>query len=250
MRLLGLLFALFLSLVIVYFSVLFWGLGRTLPQFSNALLEKPTPWIVHPWDRGENWPLDSGTEMLWVDVVRDAKGLIRAVPSTEVVKLDKLPATPSLKELSEKTKTCCLVVNILSNVEDIDHQVSNELGKEWEGRVLIQSEYDPVLTQMQSQRPFFAYGTSAPDRLRWLTYQSLHLLPAVNYNRDVYISPLKIGPNTAVSQAIVNEVHRRKRKIMIGPLHTADEALEAKKFAPDAYFLMEQTLLDALRDKH
>lgn len=250
MRFLALLAGVFVLVAMIYFMILFWGMGRPVTIFSNEILDKPTPWIIRPWDV----ELDLGPNAFeWADVVRDASGVLRLVPSelreqneTELAKSSALKKT--LREHTKEAKTCCLVVNIISNVADIDTQVSAEIPKEWDGRVLIQSEYEPVLTQLHIQRPLFAFGTSAADRVRFLTYQSLRLLPAVNFTRDVYVTPLKMSGRTVLSDKIVEEVHRRKRRVVVGPLRTENETREAKLFSPDGYFILSSEAARPLQD--
>lgn len=250
MRFLGLLAAIAVILGMIYFSILFWGMGRPITIFSNELLEKPSPWLIQPWDT----KLDLGlNHFLWADVVRDSGGVLRVIPTAmrdqnEAVLSKSTELQKTLRELATETKNCCLVVNIISNVEDIDLQVSAEIPRDWDNRLLVQSEYEPILTQLHIQRPLFAYGTSAADRVRWLTYQSLGLLPAVSFTRDVYVTPLRISGRLALSPGLVDEVHRRKRRVVVGPLRTESETREAKKYSPDGYFILTEDAARGLQD--
>lgn len=250
-RFLALLSSLALALVLAYLTVYFWGRGRSFPQFTNEFLSQPAPWLVYPWDQEPPSAPAAGTAMRWLDVVRDKEGLLRLVPThlrelTAKNLADSPDLGPQLRQYADDKKGRFLIVNVLSNVSDIDRQVAEELAREWDGRVLIQSEFEPILSQTQNQRPMFAYGASAPDRLRWLTYRSLGLLPAVNYNRDVYVTPLYIHRQLAVSESIVEEVHRRNRKILVGPLISAEDVREAKNFGPDGYILFSQAAAAAV----
>ncbi len=252
MKFFGLLAMVFVVLAMVYFSILFWGLGRPMSSFNNEFLDKPSPWVFVPWDVTlDQSPNGNPTVIEWLDVVRDNEGLVKLVPSRlrDLGDLELSKSTDLKKTLRDyflESKARCVVVNIISNVTDIDTQVSTEIPRDWNGRVLVQSEYEPILTQLHVQRPLFAFGTSAADRLRWLTYQSLRLLPAVNFTRDVYITPLKLSGQNAVTPAIVDEVHRRKKKIVIGPLRDQKQIDEAKSFSPDGYFILTPEAARAL----
>ncbi|PWU14477.1 MAG: hypothetical protein C5B49_13165 [Bdellovibrio sp.] len=231
-----------------YLSLLLWGLNRHDDRFANEFLCQPRPWLVAPW----NMPTDTQVKNLWVDVTRDAEGILRCVPRGDGGPLPLKPGAPTLREFARKfsahAREKFLLVSVLANLENIDQQVSRELAAEWDERVLIQSEFEPVLAQLKILRPLFAFGTSAADRVRWLSYSSVGLLPAVSFSRDVYVTPLRLNGHQAVTASLIREIHRRQKKILLGPLATPAEIDEAHQLDPDGYFVTNDQALKALQD--
>lgn len=236
----------------IYFTIFFWGLGRTHTEFSNAFLEQKAPWVIVPWDQiGAMRPLldaDSPEKkslsiVIWSAVRKNEKKTLEAVGFSPEQKQE-------FAEWINQVKADFLVLEVTSNVENIDTDLNQLLPPAWDGRVLIQSEYEPVLVQMHVRRPLFAMGTSAPDRMRLLTFDSIGLVASVNFAREVFVTPLESGNRVMVRPSIVEEIRRRRRKVILGPLKTEADVVQASEFGPDGYFIVSEDAARALRQKH
>ena len=264
-----LMFVLGLSVVcaIIYFTFLFWGKGRPIHSFDHSFDLKGKPYVILPWDsemastpENPRWSeLQSklknkgGTLALWIDVYRDQSGSLKALPSQfRPAPLGKLhPEVKDqgvlLSEVIKKWGNGPYVLNVHSNVENIDIQLTKEFESLPQAKALVQSEYDNVMLSTKTIRPLWSYGTSASDRMRWMTYGSLGLIEAVNFKGDVYLSPLSVRSLPAIDSKIVTEVHRRQQSVILGPLNTAADAEVALALDADGYFVTSEEALAALK---
>lgn len=252
MRFFMLVFGLLAALAAMYFMILFWGLGRTLPHFEHPFSKLEFPQAAAAWDSAI-WatapPEQSKRLIFWIDVYRAQDGRLRVLPSAlrpepqEVLPKNLGDEGPLAKELLQgRNSDQPVVLNVLSNVDGIDLQLHEELKDLALQRVLVQSEFDNVMTAIKKLQPMWIYGTSASDRVRWNMFASLGLAPAVTFTGDIYVSPLKVRNLDAMNSAILNEVRRRGMLLLMGPLGSVDEVRQAQAYYPDIYFV---TSLDA-----
>jgi glycerophosphoryl diester phosphodiesterase len=84
-------------------------------------------------------------------------------------------------------------------------------------RVLIQSDVDGILRDMRMLRPDLLFGTSQAQITQLLMLAPFALESIAPLKGDVYISEATRGESKLVNERVVNEVHRRGRKIFVGP---------------------------------
>lgn len=226
MRFLGLIFGLGLFSAVVYGMFFVWGHTRQFVAFENEFLKQPTPWVFLPAELNPE-----KNEIPWLEIEQAQDGLLKVKATGEA-----LPAWIS------KNKPSFLVLSVLNSKSEIHEQISSLVPTGMEEKILVQSEIDVVLASLKTLRARWAYGTSIADQVRWKSFDSLGLVSAVSFVRDVYVTPLTGRHGDKLSSSIVNEVRRRGLKLVIGPLSSESEVQEAKEFKPDGYFILKSDL--------
>ena len=246
MRLILLTLGTFAILGILILTIRLWGLGRTSERFDHPWQQLKTPWIVVPLSLESKAPSDA---ILWIDVLRSKEQNLYSL--NEELDLSRLTWTDEelakhateLKVILEKYKNRNLVLNIRSNVENIDLQISDLIGKTGEGRVLIQSDYDLVLQSIKKLQPLWLYGATTADKVRFRTFESIWVETATPFKGDVYIGPFQQKHVPLLTETIFQEIKRRGKKVIIGPLQSKEEIDLALRLGADGVFIDQAGLL-------
>lgn len=144
--------------------------------------------------------------------------------------------TPALKEYYQQFPQTRFVLNLVDNAMDVHVTVTDAISDlNPDKRTIIQSDANVVIDSVKTLKPAWLYGTSVPDLVRMLTFDSMYLLPAIQYKGDVFIAPFKISKRNAFNADIIEEMRRRHKKIMLGPLKSAEEYAKAQTYSPDGY---------------
>lgn len=247
-----------------------WGLGQNYPLYEHAFFSGPTPMIIVKTDT-----LPGAQEILklrpdaviWLDVrfsrekvpfvlpaSRDKEFLEmkhqeqEKNPTTPIMigsKLSEYPweqinefykTTPALKEFYEQLPQTRFVLNIVDNVADahtaLVDAISNLKPNE---RTLIQSEALIIMTSIKDLKPEWVYGTSTPDLMRLLTFDSLYVLPSTQFKGDVFIAPFTLLKRPAFNSDIIEEMRRRNKRIFLGPIQNEAQLAEASRYKADGY---------------
>lgn len=87
-------------------------------------------------------------------------------------------------------------------------------------RSLIASPEDGFLRDMREKKPMWLFGTSQAQGTRLKMLDSIGLAPVVTLLGDVFVleSAMRRPSLYEVSDSIVAEIHRRKMKLIIGPV--------------------------------
>lgn len=226
MRFLALILSLGLFSAIIYGMFYAWGHSRSFAVFENEFLKKPKPWVILPSSQRP-----SSEEIPWVEVEQNKEGLL-VVPSEN----------QTFSDWFQNNSSEFLAIHVLNSKAEIHEQISNLIPASMEEKILIQSEADVILASLKKLRARWAYGSSIADRVRWKSFDSLGLVSAVTFNRDIYFTPLYDRNGDMLSDSIVNEVRRRRLNLIIGPLKSIAEVQEAKKYQPDGYFILSSDL--------
>ncbi len=183
-------------------------------------------------------------DIIWLDVYRDSSG-------TLVV--DRAEGGPALFQILDKLEGQRVILNIESNVEDIDRQLTQGLPA-FLGKTpfLLQSRYDVVLRATKETFADVPYGSSQSDWLRMNSFSGMApwrggLLPAAPFRGDVYIAPLRWRKIPLIKEELVTEIHRRQKYLIAGPLKTLDELHQAQRLGIDGYYVTEPSVLESLR---
>lgn len=210
-------------------TIHFWGLSQSYLPYNNEFFSGTTPWIVVPAEKISGQPDEF---IAWMDVGEND--------------FEKLSAW------LEKNPGRKLILNITDNRERIDEKVVSTLekvvGKKADGKVLIQSPFDVVMSSIKEKKPMLAYGSSQADRMRFRTFQSMGILTATPFKGDVYVGPLIHNKVPLFSQEIRQEMNRRHKKVILGRLETAEEVQQALRLDVDGVYMENPSLLiDAVR---
>lgn len=270
MRVLLISIATFIVIGVLILMTRIWGLGQTFQEFPHEFFAGGTPLTVVKADS-----LDSVRAILakksdaaiWIDVrvsndkvafvlapSRDEEFMVNrlkmqeANPQTRIYTGGRLSeysweqinefykTTPALKEYYLQFPQTRFVLNLVDNAMDVHVTVTDAIeGLNPDKRTIIQSEANVVIDSVKSLKPAWLYGTSVPDLVRMLTFDSLYLLPAIQYKGDVFIAPFKISKRNAFNADIITEMRRRHKKVLLGPLKSAEEYAKAQTYSPDGY---------------
>ncbi|RYZ89377.1 MAG: hypothetical protein EOP06_09435, partial [Proteobacteria bacterium] len=258
MRVIFISFGAIVVMAVALLTVRFWGQGQRFAEFQHPFFEGSTPTLIfktNSLEETESVVATQPSAALWLDVrsTHDQALIVFArdltpkelkelspnepssSPSSNVAEpADRGPKTMAydfakvkalqpqamlLKDLLVKYPKQRVVLNILDNVERIDLWIKDTL-KDLGGekRFILQSNYNVVMTSVKEQEPFWLFGCGQADLMRFMSFESMWILPAVPFKGDVFIAPFKLLGRTAFSEEILQEVQRRKKKIILGPL--------------------------------
>lgn len=247
-----------------------WGLGQSYSLYEHSFFSGSTPLIIVKADTVEKADEDLKLRpdaVLWLDVrlSKDKVAFILPVsrdnefleakrqeqeknPTTPIMignKLAEYPWNqiqdfyknpPLLKDYYEKFPQVRFLINIVDNVSEV-HQVVVDVIKDLKPneRTLVQSDALIIMTSIKDLKPEWVYGTSVPDLVRLLTFDSMWILPSTQFKGDVFISPFKIQNRVAFNDDIISEMRRRKKRVLLGPIRTESEFTEASRLQADGY---------------
>lgn len=270
MRIFFITVASFIVLGVLILMARIWGLGQNYPLYEHAFFSGPTPLIIVKADT-----LDAAKEALklrpdaviWLDVrfsrekvpfilpeTRDKEFLDmkrqeqEKNPTTPIMigaKLSEYPweqinefykTTPALKEYYGQFPQTRFVLNIVDNVADAHTTLVNAI-KDFKPneRTFIQSEALIIMTSIKDLKPEWVYGTSTPDLMRLMTFDSLYVLPSTQFKGDVFVSPFTILKRPAFNDDIIKEMRRRNKRIFLGPIQSEAQFAEASRYKVDGY---------------
>ena len=236
MRLLLLIGVIFLVVASLIGMTHFWGLSQPIVEYPTPFFERVSS--IVPWDGPlpPNAKTCDEQRLAWqVPVQTNSRHELRLVATTETSRRTWPDNSgPSLEEWLSQQPPCPLFVQVLSNVENIHQQVAKAFGAKWDSLVLMQSDVDTVVQALRPLKPTWAYGTSSPDRMRLLTFESLAILPATPLKVDAWVGPLMNRSVALLNHNVMKELRRRKKKIVIGPIQSAEELMRAQLFGADA----------------
>lgn len=204
----------------------FWGLGQNHTEFSSDFFQNTSGYVRHWTD-----PKLQENDVIWVDIVQNQDPDLVLIPndSTEA---------PFLRDYLKTKPLSKMILNLNDNKMGV-HQLLAKILKESQAnqRVIVQSLYSPIILSTRTEAPSALYGTSQPDLLKFAAMEALHILPAAPFKGDVFIAPLKLKGRPAFSAALIQEMRRRKKSIILGPVSNEQELEIARAHAPDLIFV-------------
>jgi hypothetical protein len=270
MRVLLISIATFIVIGILILMTRIWGMGQTFPEFPHEFFAGNAPLTVvkaDSLDAVKAILAKKSDAVIWIDVrvsndkvafvlspSRDQEFMVarlkmqEANPQTHIYTGGRLSeysweqinefyqTTPALKEYYQQFPQTRFVLNLVDNAMDVHVTVTDAISDlNPDKRTIIQSEANVVIDSVKTLKPAWLYGTSVPDLVRMLTFDSLYVLPAIQFKGDVFIAPFKISKRNAFNADIIAEMRRRHKRILLGPLKSAEEYVKAQSYSPDGY---------------
>lgn len=258
------------AVAVLIFMARIWGLGQNYPRYEHAFFNGSSPLII-----AKITTLEQAQEavslrpdvVLWIDVrfsrekvpfilpaSRDNEFLDRkrqeqeknpTVPIMIGGRLSEYPweqineffkNTPSLKEFYQQFPKTRFVLNIVDNVGEA-HTTLVDTIKEFKPneRTLIQSDVLVIMTSIKEIKPEWVYGTSTPDLMRLMTFDSMYVLPSTLFKGDVFIAPFTIKKRPGFNVDIITEMRRRNKRIILGPIESEAQFAEASRLKVEGY---------------
>jgi hypothetical protein len=258
MRVLFISLASVLLLFVVLLITRLWGMGQQYPEFQHPFFQAgPAPVVILKAEsEGEiDQALKQKSDLaIWLDIgttldkkliifSRDFSSKDMSIEAYrgpkpigyEFQKLKNIqPEIRELKDIIAKYPEQRFVLNVVDNVENVHKWLTESLkGMNGEKRFLLQSNYNVIMTSIKDIEPFWLYGCSQADLMRFMTFESMWILPSIPFKGDVFISPYKLMKREAFNDAIIEEVRRRKKKIVLGPLVDKSEFDDASRLKAD-----------------
>ncbi len=257
--------------ILVLFIVLLisrlWGMGQQYPDFQHPFFEgSSSPLIIVKGESEKDLQeiqRQKPDAAVWLDVAttsdqkiivftRDLKAKEMSIetyrgPKSLAYSFEQLrsmhPEVRELRGIVAEFPTRKFVLNILDNVTGIHIGLVEALkGLSPEKRILLQSNYNVILSSIKELEPFWLYGCSQADLMRFLTFESMWVLPATPFKGDVYIAPFILIGRPAFHESTLEEVRRRHKKIILGP------ALDKKEFDDAIRLKADGILVENLSD--
>lgn len=256
MRLIAIIISVLTAVIMALASIHFWGVGQQYIPYENKFFQSPTPWVIAPWE--QNFFLEQKKDLiLWANVYATKDHVFLVAPTSERVLKNRdreqnpSPARPLLTDLLKKFPEARFILNITDNSEDIQIQVAQVLESEKSTeRIMIQSDFNNVINSLKDLQPRMVYGSTPSDTMRLKSFQSVGILTAAPFKGDIYLAPLKLMQRSSINEGIAQELLRRFKKIIIGPLDKPEEAEQALSLgAQGLYTEKPEWLLQWLRDK-
>ncbi len=263
----------FVSLILSTFFIVFmllstvrlWGEGqRYFPydsEYFKAENVRANEELILPWEQSFFLEQDKHI-ILWIETYIgsevDAAGkeqpVMLAMPWMDRDKprksLEKKssPTRPLLRqllaEILEKYPQARFIISCDDNREQVHQYLSTAIEQAHaETHVIIQSKYDTILISLKEQRPTWLFGSTPSDLARVKTMDGMWLLAAAPFKGDVMIVPLKHRGRDSLNHNIVQELKKRFKKIIIGPLNSAEEARAARQLQADGLFYSDPTVI-------
>ncbi len=232
-----------------------WGLRQEISEFQHPFLEQPAPWRILqianldearkalslepkiifelPLRVTEQGQLflqfngefeDSIRQKKWPQ--QDYRGPKPYFYSFE--QLQKVfPHILKVEDFLKEFPNVKIIFNIIDSAQNVHDQFMQMIQtQKLKNQFLVQSDTDVILKAIKEKEPLWVYGTSYPEINRFLSLESIRLEPAAQLRSDIYITPLTIQNRTVISQNILNELRRRKKKIIVGPVLSEAEYLK------------------------
>ena len=132
----------------------------------------------------------------------------------------------TLKELLAHFPERFFILNFQDYKAGLDERILAVIDEAKAGdRVLISSPEDGILRDLRARRPTWVFGTSQAQATVLLMLSELGLEAAAPIQGDVFVGPSAQGASLFhLSDRIINEIHRRKMKIVLGPAVDGDQA--------------------------
>lgn len=189
--------------------------------------------------------------IIWVDVLMTGDGTLVAhhdisIPRNEANGKPTLVSFMKDAELGvgdrvAKLEDVLRIVpehRLILNVREYRPTLDNKLVEIVEGaragdRVLIQSESDGLLRDVRKLRATWLFGTSQAQITQLLMLIPFGLEAVAPFKGDVYITAFTRGGAKLVKPEVIVEVHRRNRKIFVGPVDDVASGEELLKRGVD-----------------
>lgn len=231
-----------------------WGLSQPILEYPSPFFDPARPEVSQPgkakpaskvlwipaWDEDPEKALpQTESTPIWVPIFQNRQRELRLWPTDQawIASLSEERQGPSFEALLPQWRNRRIFLQVLSNSQNIHEQVSQAFDSlDWKMPVLFYSEIEVVVDSMRPLRPQWSYGSSGPDRLRLLSFDSLWILPALSLPRDAWTGPLRTHTVSLLNTNVVLELRRRKKKIVIGPIQSDEDYLQALTWKPEALF--------------
>lgn len=269
MKLLGVIAASFFVLGSLYFSIRFWGQAQRYEPYSHPMMTPPPSqphWIIGAKTPEEARNLLNEAPEVWIhlDVQMSADQVLFLRPQilwSEVLTPETLDSASfrgdrnyfysfsflqslgqtqnkkyvlyRLEEALSSAPGANFIIETNDNAKDI-HLALIKIIKDLDlsQKVILHSEIDSLQKALKSEAPTWVFGMSLSERVRFLTLDTIGLSSATQLRGDYWISKLSLKGRPQMNFQILDEIHRRHKRIALGPIESPSELEIALGFKP------------------
>ncbi len=261
-----------------------WGLGQQFAEFNNPFFEGQTPQLILKADTVAKAFAAIQLKrdvVIWLDVRLSVGNVPFILPSARDIeflksktdqqklnptqkvllggKLSDYPwdqikdfysGAPTLKDFYSSFPDTRFILNIIDNVSDVDTVIVDTIkALHPDKRTFIQSDGLVLIKAIKDLKPEWVYGTSVPDLMRFLSFDSMLVLPATQFKGDVFVAPFVIMKRKAFNDEIIAEMRRRHKRIYLGPIANAQQLQEANNIKAEGLITEDlQQLLELIAE--
>lgn len=251
------------SLLFFGFTLLgirYWGLSQPEQPFEHAFWEAASHPVVKVrlLAEAESLQLREPDVILWLDLqlTADHHFLVLGEDAVERITprqlgenyvgprlsryaLERLrplfPEAALLSDFLSRFPSKRFVLNVPNGTDVHVHLVEALKDFQADRQVLIQSDTDSVLMSIKGLKPMWLYGTSRAALMKLVTLDSVGLGPAAPFRGDVFISPMTLNGRPAFTLSAYEEMRRRSKRLLLGPLSSREEFDAARQLAPTGF---------------
>lgn len=141
----------------------------------------------------------------------------------------------NLADFKSELKNRKIIFNLTENAIAGDKTLIEEfqkLGLDDQSEILISSPYEVMSKALKELAPTYIFAASLPEILRLKAMESFYLIETASVRADVIIHPLYYYKKPFFTETFLEEIKRRNKKIIIGPIPQSEyeEALKLKPF--------------------
>lgn len=233
--------------VIVFFTVKFWGLSQPYSDYQHPFFNQTETIIFKkPQFSQVDDFLNNSNDNIYLDIANTRDQKVVIVPTNIDQSLDHTKdvrnksynevekAVLLLSKYKEQLLKRKIIFNIVENAiagHLIFKDEMKALGLDKAQNFIITTPYEILAKSIKEEQPTFLFGTSQPEILKIKAMESLNLIEAVTMRADILLYPLNYYKQPFYTETLLNELKRRYKKIIVGPI-SASELEEAKKLNP------------------
>lgn len=250
MRILLITLVTFFVFFIALLTIKFWGKAQIYTDYKHAIFQQKSAvgieFLRPSYDRLAEVIKSDKNIYLDVTVTFDQKLVIpkRKWISTEKpirlfkyeeIKNDVILATDIKDQLVNRK----IIFNLVENAQAIHETFMydmKQMGMEKGENFIVTSQFEAPIKALKEIAPALIYGSTQPEILKIVAMQSMYVLEAANIRADIIIHPLKIRNQNFFNDEIMEELKRRYKKIIVGPINS-EELSEAQRLQPFAVIL-------------
>lgn len=240
--------------VVVFFTVKFWGLSQPYSDYKHPFFETSEVIIFKkPQHAQVDQALVNTNENIYLDIAntKDQKVVIVATNTDQSLDhtkdiRNKMYADVEkdvllLSKYKDQLQKRKIIFNIVENaiaghlifIDEI-----KALGLDKTQNFIVTTPYEVLARSIKEEQPTFLYGTSQPEILKLKAMESLGLIEAATVRADILLYPLTYYKQPFYTETLQNELKRRFKKVIVGPVSSA-EIDEAKKLNPFGIIVQE-----------
>jgi glycerophosphoryl diester phosphodiesterase len=115
-------------------------------------------------------------------------------------------------------------------------------------RATLISDFSGVLREARNLKPKWLFGAATDEIQRSQMIGEMRLLNLDPMSGDYYLVPLEYGPAAMDIPRLLEELHRRKKKIFVGPVNDAEKMRELISLGVDGILTENPSLFETSRE--